>query len=28
VIIGLGSLFGRGMFRWMAKRLLAFQPGA
>jgi hypothetical protein len=28
VITGLGSLFGHGMFRWMASRLLAFQPGA
>jgi hypothetical protein len=27
VITGLGSLFGRGMFRWMAWRLLALQPG-
>jgi hypothetical protein len=28
VITGLGSLFGRGMFHWMAGRPLAFQPGA
>jgi hypothetical protein len=28
VITGLGSLFGHGMFRWMASRLLAFRPGA
>ncbi len=27
-ITGLGSLLGRGMFRWMAGRPLAFQPGA
>jgi hypothetical protein len=27
VITGLGSLFGQGMFRWMASRLLAFRPG-
>jgi hypothetical protein len=28
LITGLGSLFGHGMFRWIASRLLAFQPGA
>jgi hypothetical protein len=28
LITGLGSLFGRHVFRWMASRLLAFQPGA
>jgi hypothetical protein len=28
VITGLGSLFGQGMFRWMASRQLAFRPGA
>jgi len=28
VITGLGSLFGRGMFGWMAARLLAFQSAA
>jgi hypothetical protein len=28
VITALGSLFGQGMFRWMASRLLAFRPGA
>jgi len=28
LITGLGALFGRGMFRWMASRLLPSQPGA
>ena len=27
LITGLGTLFGRGMFRWMTTRLLASQPG-
>jgi hypothetical protein len=28
LITGLGTLFGRGMFRWMTSRLLLSQPGA
>lgn len=28
LITGLGTLFGRGMFRWMTLRLLPSQPGA
>jgi len=27
LITGLGGLFGRHVFRWMAERLLTFQPG-
>jgi hypothetical protein len=28
LITGLGSIFGRGVFRWMASRLLTSHPGA